>query len=303
MTDELGELKALAAVVSAGGFREAARVLHASPSGLSDAVRRLERRLGVRLLHRTTRSVLPTEQGKRLLDRAGPAFTELEHALNAAASSADQPTGTLRLNVPVNAARLFLPRLLPRFLARYPGITVEVMAQSSLVDVLAAGCDAGIRYEDRLEQDMIAVPIGPRRQRFATAAAPAFLDRHGRPQHPHELMRMNCLRGRFSSGNLEVWEYQRDGQACRIEPKGSMIYSAGTAVDLAVASAVDGLGVIHLFEQWLHPHLDSGALEPMLEPWWQWFSGPYLFYSGRQLVPAALRAFIDFCKEGGDGAM
>jgi DNA-binding transcriptional LysR family regulator len=300
MTDELGELKAFAAVASAGGFREAARILEASPSGLSEAVRRLENRLGVRLLHRTTRSVLPTEQGKRLLDRAAPAFAELEHALKDVASSRDQPAGVLRLNVPSNVARLFLPLFLPRFLQRYPDIAVEVVADSGLVDVLAAGCDAGIRYDDRLEQDMIAVPIGPREQRFATAASPAYLDLHGRPKHPRDLMNMDCVRGRFGSGNLEVWEYECEDETYRVDPKGQLIYSAGTAVDLGVASAIAGLGVIYLFEDWLRPYLDSGELEPVLQPWWQWFSGPYLYYPGRLLVPSPLRAFIDFSKaEGG----
>lgn len=201
MTDELGELKAFAAVAKAGGFREAARILEASPSGLSEAVRRLESRLGVRLLHRTTRSVLPTEQGKRLLERAAPAFSELEQALKDVASSRDQPVGILRLNVPANAARLFLPLLIPHFLQRYPEITVEVIADSGIVDVLAAGCDAGIRYDDRLEQDMIAVPIGPRKQRFATAASPRISGPSrptGTSPRPHE----DALRTRT------VWQRQ-----------------------------------------------------------------------------------------------
>ncbi|WP_201455293.1 LysR family transcriptional regulator [Xanthomonas massiliensis] len=291
-------MRAFVAVARAGGFREAARVLHASTSGLSDAVRRLEARLGVRLLHRTTRSVRPTEQGQHLLERAGPAFAELEQALQAASSAqtGEQPNGSLRLNVPVNLARLYLPTLLPRFMQRYPGIAVEVMADSRPVDILAAGCDAGIRYEERLAQDMIAVPIGPRRQRFATAAAPAYLDRHGRPQHPRDLLSLRGLRCRFANGSLDTWSFQRGADTCEIEPPPALIYSAGTAVDLGVAAALAGEGVIHLFEEWLRPQLDRGTLEPVLAPWWQWFPGPYLYYSGRQLLPAPLRAFIDFVK-------
>lgn len=303
MTDDIGELKTFVAVARAGGFREAARALQASPSGLSTAVRRLERRLGVRLLHRTTRSVIPTEQGARLLERAAPAFAELADALHVVASTRDQPAGVLRLNVPTNAARLFLPHIVPRFLQRYPEISVEVMAETGMVDVLAAGCDAGIRYDDRLAQDMIAIPIGPRRQRFATAASPVYLQNHGRPEHPHDLLKMDCMRGRFGGGNLEVWEFERGEEVCRIEPKGPLIYSAGTAVDIGVASAIAGLGVIYLFEGWLQPHIDSGALEPVLQPWWQWFSGPYLYHSGRQLVPPPLRAFIDFVTSETWGSM
>ncbi len=135
----------------------------------------------MRLLNRTTRSVVPTEAGARLLDRLGPALAGVEAALDVVNSFRDRPAGTLRLNVPVAAARLVLPRLVPPFLAAYPDIQLEVIAEDGFVDVLAAGCDAGIRYEERLEQDMIAIPIGPRVQRFATAASPAYLDRRGRP--------------------------------------------------------------------------------------------------------------------------
>lgn len=295
-TDELGDLKAFAAVARAGGFRKAAHLLQVSPSGLSEAVRRLESRLGVRLLHRTTRNILPTEQGKQLLERIAPAFTELESALEAITSSRDRPAGVLRLNVPINTTRLLLPQLLPAFLQRYPDIRVEIVAESGIVDVLSAGCDAGIRYDGFLEQDMIAIPIGPREQRFATAASPAYLNHHGRPQHPHDLMNMDCMRGRFSKGNLEIWEYQRGKEICRIEPSGPLIYSAGTAVDLGVSMAVAGLGVIYLFEDWLRAHFERGELEPILQPWWQRFSGPYLYYPGRKLTPPPLRALIDFIK-------
>jgi DNA-binding transcriptional LysR family regulator len=296
-TDELSDLKAFAAVARAGGFREAARLLLLSPSGLSDAVRRLETRLGVRLLHRTTRSVSATEQGKQLLERIAPAFAELELALQTVTSSRDKPAGNLRLNVPVNATRLFLAPLLTRFLQRYPDISVEVIAETGVIDILAAGCDAGIRYDDRLEQDMIAIPIGPREQRFATAAAPSLLAKYGRPQHPDELLKMPCIRGRFAKGNLERWTFQRSDETLQIDPHGPLIYSGGTAVDLGVNMALEGIGVIHLFEAWLQPHLDSGQLEPLLEPWWQSFNGPFLYYSGRKLLPPPLRALIDFVKE------
>lgn len=297
-TDELSDVKAFAAVARAGGFREAARLLQLSPSGLSDAVRRLESHLGVRLLHRTTRSVSPTEQGALLLERIGPALAELESALQTATFSRDKPAGHLRLNVPVNAARLFLAPLLARFLQRYPEISVEVIAETGVVDILAAGCDAGIRYDERLELDMVAIPIGPREQRFATAAAPVLLEKYGRPQQPDDLLKMPCIRGRFAKGNLERWTFQRGDEVRHIEPHGPLIYSGGTAVDLGVSLALEGTGVIHLFEAWLQPHLDSGRLEPVLPSWWQPFAGPYLYYSGRRLLPPPLRAFIDFVKEG-----
>lgn len=296
MKIDLGDLNAFVTVARARGFRDGARLSGASASGLSEAVSRLEAQLGVRLFNRTTRSVVPTEAGERLLDRLGPALSEVETALDVVNGFRDRPMGTLRLNVPVSAVRLVLPAIVPPFLAAYPDIRLEIVADDSFVDVLAAGCDAGIRYDERLEQDMIAVPIGPRVQRMAAAAAPAYLDRHGRPGHPRDLLGHACLRGRFLSGAMPAWEFERDGEVVVVEPTGPLLVSLGTAVDLAVDAAIAGTGIIFLFEDWLRPHLDSGALEPVLEPWWQSFSGPFLYYPGRRLVPAPLRAFIDFIR-------
>ena len=295
MKVDLSDLKAFLAVARAKGFREGARVSGSSASGLSVAVSRLEEQLGVRLLHRTTRSVVLTEAGDLLLERLGPALTEIESALDPVNVFRDKPAGTLRLNVPLSAARLVLPAIVPAFLSAYPDIRMEVVGEESFVDVLAAGCDAGIRYGERLEQDMIAVPIGPRVQRFATAASPAYLDRNGRPKHPRDLLRHACLRGRFPSGVTVPWEFERDGEVVRVEPTGPLLVSVG-ASDLAVSAAIAGTAIVTHFEEWLRPHLDSGALEPILIEWWQSFSGPFLYYAGRRLVPTPLRAFIDFIK-------
>jgi DNA-binding transcriptional LysR family regulator len=294
MAADLGDLAAFVTVARAGGFRDGARVSGSSASGLSQAVRRLETRLGVRLLNRTTRSVVATEAGLRLLERLTPALGEVEAALDVVNGFRNRPAGTLRLNVPVSAARLVLPRIVPPFLAAYPDICLDVVGEDGFVDVLAAGCDAGIRYDDRLEQDMIAVPIGPREQRFATAASPAYLDRNGRPKHPRDLLNHACLRGRFASGAMTAWEFERDGEIVRVDPGGPLIVRAGAATDLAVDAAIAGTGIITLFEDWLRPHIDSGTLEPVLKPWWQTFSGPFLYYPGRRYLPAPLRAFVDF---------
>jgi DNA-binding transcriptional LysR family regulator len=286
-------------VARAGGFRDGARASGSSASALSEAVRRLEAQLGVRLLNRTTRSVAPTEAGTHLMQRLGPALIEVEAAIDMVNGFRDRPAGWLRLNVPVSAARLVLPGIVPRFLAAYPDVQIEVITEESFVDVLASGCDAGIRYEERLEQDMIAVPIGPRVQRFAAAAAPAYLDRHGRPEHPRDLLGHACLRGRFSSGTMTTpWEFERDGEVVRVDPTGPLIVRAGGGTDLSVDAAIAGTGIISLFENWLRPHLDSGALEAVLTPWAQSFSGPFLYYPGRRLLPAPLRTFIDFIRSG-----
>lgn len=298
MKDDLGDLGAVMAVAAAGGFREAARLRGGSASGFSDAVRRIEARLGVRLFHRTTRSVVPTEAGRVLIERLKPAMGEIASALDTLNHFRDRPAGTLRLNVPVSAAQLVLPEIVPGFLAAYPDIRLEVVAESNVVDVIEAGCDAGVRYDERLEKDMIAVPIGPRTQRFATAAAPALLERLGRPAHPRDLLEMPCLTGRYASGRADPWEFERDGEVMAIEPRGPLTVSVGNAVDLSVQAALAGTGVIHLFEQWLRPYLESGALRPILEDWWQDFPGLYLYYPGHRLVPAPLRAFIDFIKAG-----
>lgn len=299
MKPNLADLNAFVTVATAGGFREGARLSGGSASMLSEAVRRLETQLGVRLLHRTTRSVAPTEAGKGLLERLRPALAEVEGALDVVNRFRERPAGTLRLNVPMSASRLVLPAIVPPFLAAYPEIRLEVLTDESFVDVLAAGCDAGIRYDERLEQDMIAVPIGPRVQRFATAASPAYLDLHGRPQHPRDLLAHACLRGRFASGNMPAWEFEKDGETVLVEPTGPLVVRMGGASDLAVDAAVAGCGIVAMFEDWIRPQLDSGALEAVLEPWWLSFPGPFLYYPGRRLVPAPLRAFIDFIKANG----
>lgn len=299
MTMEFNDLAAFVSVARAGGFRDAARVSGVSASSLSIAVRRLESKLGMRLLNRTTRSVAPTEAGLRLIEKLTPLFSEMEAALDVLNRFRDKPSGTLKLNVPSSAARIVLPTVIPRFLKAYPDIRVEVVVEDGFVDVLAIGCDAGIRYDERLEQDMIAIPIGPRVQRFATAAAPDYLDTHGRPEHPRELLAHACLRGQFAGGATPTWYFEQNGEVLQLNPSGPLLVRPGAAIDLAISTAVAGVGVIHLFEDMLRPHLDSGALEPILEPWWQRFSGPFLYYPGRRHLPAPLRVFVDFLKADG----
>ena len=255
MQVDLGDLNAFVAVAQAKGFREGARLMGASASGLSEAVRRLESQLGVRLLNRTTRSVSPTEAGQRLLTRLRPALSEVEAALDVVNNFRERPAGTLKLNVPMSAARLVLPAVIPGFLEAYPEIRLDVVAEESFVDILAAGCDAGIRYDERLEQDMIAVPIGPRTQRFATAAAPGYLDRRGRPTHPRDLLGHACMRGRFASGAMPPWEFERDGEVVNVDPSGPLLVRIGGATDRVVDAAVAGVGIVQLSEEWPRPHL------------------------------------------------
>ncbi|VXC61004.1 Uncharacterized HTH-type transcriptional regulator YcaN [Pseudomonas sp. 8Z] len=288
----LSDIALFAAVVEAGGFRRAAKRLGMSPSSLSDGIRRLEEELDVRLLNRTTRSLTPTEVGARLLERLRPALDEINSALNDLQEDPQHPVGSLRLHVP-GIARHILPTLLDGFLTRYPGVTLEINLDNTFVDVVAAGYDAGIRYEESLDKDMIAIAIGPRRQCFMAVAAPSYLERHGTPQHPSELNAHRLLGNRFASGKLATWVFVQGDDALRITPKGPLISSSP---DLLLAAACAGHGILYTFEEYIRPQLESGELQPFLQDWWKHFEGPYLYYHNRRHVPAPLRAFVDYIK-------
>lgn len=289
----LADLEAFAAVAEVRSFRKAASLRAVSASSLSEAVRRLEARLDSRLLNRTTRSVTPTEAGQRLLERIAPMLGEIAGALDQVKSSDKSPAGRLRLNVPTIVARHILPEIAIPFLAANPGITMEIEGRDRFIDVFAEGFDAGIRYDESLELDMIAVPIGPRAQTFAVAASPAYLRANGVPQHPHDLLKHPCIRHRFESGRLNNWEFERGGEVVRVNPSGPLIANSG---DMEAAAAAGGLGFIATFRDALAPYLQSGALVEVLAEWQQPFSGPYLYYPSRRHMPGTLRAFVDFVK-------
>jgi len=293
MDDSLSELSALRTVVDAGGYRPAALRLGVSASALSAAVRRLEHRLGVRVLHRTTRSQSLTEAGRALLERASPALAEIEAALRAAEAFGDAPRGRLRLNVPTVVADVVMPALLAGFLARYPNVSVDLVAQDDFIDVLAAGFDAGVRYGERLAQDVIAVPIGPKRQRYVTAAAPALLAAYGPVLSPQDLVAAPAIRYRFASGAMAEWEFDRKGETVRIAPSPRLTVGRMSA---AIEAAVSGVVFMQSFEEYLASALASGALVEVLPEWSEPFPGPLLYYSGRRHVPPSLRAFLDFAR-------
>lgn len=290
---KLSELSAFAAVARLRSFRAAAELRGVARSTLSDAVRRLEAHLGVRLLNRTTRSVTPTESGAQLLERLTPAMRDISEALDAVNRFRKSPIGTLRLNVPWAAGGLILPQIISGFIKSHPGITIEVTSEENIIDVLAAGFDAGIRYDEHVERDMIAVPIGPRRQCYATAASPRYLAKHGRPKTPRDLLEHICIRHRFPSGAMLPWEFERNGKTMRIVPSGPLVTNQP---ELELRAGIDGLGVIHGFEAWIAPALENGTLEPLLKDWWQNFSGPSLYYPSRRHMPAPLRVFVDYIK-------
>ena len=291
----LDDLSILMEVLDAGGFRAASKRLGLSPSSVSEKIAQLEAQLGVPLLIRTTRSVMPTEAGRALAARLSPVLGEARAALQEAANSQGQVRGLLKLNVTGAVMIDILPPLIDRFLSAHPHVRLEIVVEDRLVDIIAAGCDAGIRYGEHLALDTIAVPIGPAFQRLAYAAAPSYLRKRGTPAEPRDLLDHDCIRLRFSSGALVEWELERGDDAVTIDPPGRLIVgvdAAGAAIDAARA----GRGIIATFENWLAPHLASGELVPVLPEWWPRFDGPRLYFSSR-LMPAPLRAFVDLVAE------
>ncbi len=287
-------LSVFMAVFKERSFRTAAKQLGLSPSTVSERISTLELSLGVPLFTRSTRSVTATEAGQALAGRIAPLLMEMRAALNDVASSQQRLRGELKLNVTGAVMVDILPPLLDRFLSRHSQIRVEIMVDDRLVDVTAAGCDAGIRYGEHLAKDVIAVPIGPRIQRLALAATPAYLASRGAINHPADLLQHDCIRMKFSSGALVPWQFERNGETIKIDPPGRItigVDGAYAAIDMARCSK----GVIATFENWLQPHFKTNDLEPVLPQWWQTFEGPWLYFSSR-FMSAPLRAFIDFLR-------
>ncbi|MBA8819729.1 LysR family transcriptional regulator [Ochrobactrum sp. P6BS-III] len=290
----LDDVSVFLAVARSGGFRNAARWLGVSASMVSETVSRLEARLGVPLLIRTTRSVHLTEAGSALVERLGPVMAEARAALDEAASSQNEVRGRLKLNVPGAVMYDILPPLIDGFLAKHPDVQIEVMVDDRFVDFNAIGCDAGIRYGEHLAQDMIAVPIGPRQQWGALMAAPSYIEKRGMPQHPADVLEHDCIRMRFISGALTDWEFEKDGEIVTVDPPGRLIIGT-TGVWGAFNLAVAGHGLIYSFRNWLEPYQQRGELVPVLPDWWPAFDGPHLYFSSR-VMPKPLRAFIDYVR-------
>ena len=284
----LAALEAFLSVARLGSFRAAATARGVTPSAFSHAMRNLEARLGARLFHRTSRSVRLTDTGERLLARLAPALGEIEEAVAALGAEAERPSGRLRLNVPHSAIPLIITPLLPRFLADYPAVMLDVVADDGLVDIVAAGFDAGIRPEWRLTPGMIAVPLRPRR-RFAVVASPAYLARRGVPETPSDLANHDCIVHRYPSGGRYAWEFARDGETLQVEVAGRIASNDPT---LRRAAAIAGAGLTHLFEHDVAEALAAGTLMRVLAEWCPPLPGFSLYYPGRRQPPPPLRAFI-----------
>lgn len=289
------DLASFLAIARHKSFRRAADELGCTPSALSHALRGIEERLDLRLVNRTTRSVALTEAGERLFERVSPAFRDIDDALDDLNNFRGQPMGTLRFNAPRGAVELVLLPAVTRFMAQQPGVKVEIVADSALVDMVAEGCDAGIRFGETIAQDMVAVPIGGR-QRTAIVASPAFFEKHPKPVTPEQLKEIPCIRFRFASGRLYHWEFERGGVELNIEVDGPLTLNDH---DLTIRAALDGIGVTFAFEEQVADLIAAGKLVRVLEDWCPYYSGFYLYYPSRRRAPAPLRAFIDFIREGG----
>lgn len=287
------DLVIFAAIVEAGGFSRAAPALGISSSALSHRIKAMETRLGLRLLNRTTRSVAPTEAGERLLASLRPAMLNIEAAVSALEADRSRPSGRLRITSHRSAAVQFVMPRLTRFSSEYPDITVELVVDDGLVDIVAEGFDAGIRRQPSLEQDMVSIRLDDGVP-LNMVASPDYLARRGVPIAPRDLLAHNCLNYRYPSArSIHRWAFEREGQVLALDVPGGFVTND---IDLLVAGALDGLGIACVIESQAAPHLASGALVSLLEAWRPTLPPNHLYYAGRRDVPAPLRLFIDAMK-------
>lgn len=285
----LPAVAAFARVAHHASFTRAADELGVSTSALSQTVRQLESKLGVRLLDRTTRRVGLTEAGDLFLRNARPGLEALTAAFDAVDESRDRPSGVLRLNVSRSAADVLLVPHLAAFLDAYPDVVLDMNCDNRLMDLVSGGFDAGLRLGENLAQDVVAVPLGGR-NRMATVASPAYLQGRPPPGTPADLAQHRCLNVRLASG-IYRWDYAHKGREFDIETAGALISNDG---DLALAAARAGAGITCAFEALVQADFDSGRLVPVLKTWWPTFAGFYLYYPSRVHMPRKLRVFIDF---------
>jgi DNA-binding transcriptional LysR family regulator len=289
----LDELTAFVTIVAQRSFRKAADELELSPSTLSHMMRTLEEKMGVRLLHRTTRSVSTTEAGQRLVLRLQPVLGDLDSALEEVAGFRSRPSGTVRINTSEIGARVLLKTVITTFLARHSRMSLDLVTQGRLVDIVAEGFDAGVRLAEAVPKDMIAIRFGGD-SRFVTVASPAYLAHHERPLTPDDLKNHACIRFRMPSGKLFRWEFEKQGNELTIDVQGALTLDH---VDLMTEAAAHGLGIAYVNDRSARPYLDRGELVTVLEDWCPWIPGLCLYYPGHRHVPPGLKAFIEVLKE------
>ncbi|MDB5566792.1 MAG: transcriptional regulator [Tardiphaga sp.] len=286
------DLATFLAIARHRSFRNAAIELGVSASALSHALRGIEERLDLRLVNRTTRSVALTEAGQLLFARISPAFQDIDDALEDLNHFRGKPAGTLRFNAARQSAQLVLLPVVTRFLRAFPDVSVEIVIDDALVDMVSAGFDAGVRFGETIAADMIAIPIGPR-HRFAVVGSPGYFKQHKPPITPHDLKGLPCIRYRFSSGTMYRWEFERGGIEVDIDVAGPLTLNDQ---DLMVDAALDGAGLAYVFEAQVEELIAKRKLTRVLADWCPAYPGFFLYYPSRRQLPAALRAFVDFAK-------
>lgn len=286
----LDDLQAFLAVVREGSFTAAAAKLGVSQSALSHTLRRLEAKLGIRLLSRTTRSMAPTEAGQRLLERLGPHFEQIAAELDGLAALRETPAGTVRITASEHAAHEVLWPALRKFLPRYPQIKVEVSVDQSFTDIVAERFDAGVRFGEQIAKDMIAVRIGPD-LRMLVVGAPAYFSARPAPCGPQELTGHNCINMRLPTrGGLYAWEMEKGQRKLNVRVDGQLVLDN---IALMLDAALDGLGLAFLPEGVVRPHIAQGRLRSVLEEWCPPFAGYHLYYPSRRQVSPAFALLVD----------
>lgn len=286
------EFDAVLAIARRGSFRAAALELGVSTTSFSNLISALERRLGVRLFNRTTRSVSLTDAGRNFVDQVAPAVATLHDAMLAASAQQESPSGTIRINAFPTAAREILAPLLLPFLRRYPQVHVDLVTEGRIVDIVAEGFDLGLRSAELVPSDMIAIPVGPPR-RFAVVASPAYLEAHGMPETPPDLMRHRCLRIRLPNGALHRWQFERDGQPFQIDVEGPITLDEAS---LARIAALENMGIGYFMESDVREDLEAGRMVRLLADWTPPLARLCLYYPNRRNASAAFRALIEMAR-------
>lgn len=288
--ENFNDLAAFATVAKERSFTRAAAKLGVSQSALSQTIRGLEERIGLRLLTRTTRSVAPTEAGDRLLQTVAPRFEEIEAQLAALSELREKPAGTVRITAGEHPAISILQPALKRFLPDHPDINVEIIVDYGLTDIVSEGYDAGVRMGEQVAKDMIAVPVGPE-MRMAVVASPSYFEKNPVPQVPQDLMAHKCINMRLPTyGGLFPWGLEKDGREVKVRGEGQLVFNN---LGLRLSSALDGLGVAYMPEDQVLPYIAEGQLVQVLEDWCPYFPGYHLYYPSRRHSSPALSLLVD----------
>jgi DNA-binding transcriptional LysR family regulator len=285
---DMGGLAMFIAVAEERSFTKAATKLGVSQSALSHSIRRLEQRLDLRLLTRTTRSVGLTEAGERLMETVAPAFEEIDAKIVTLTELRTRPAGTVRISTSEHAARTLLWPAVDIITREHPDVKVELNIQSGLTDIVAERYDAGVRLGERLDQDMVAVRIGPR-LRMATVGSPTYFEQHGVPAAPADLTDHACINLRMAGGSIYQWEYEKDGRELKVKADGQLVLND---VDLILKAVLSGHGIAHLIEDRVAPLVEDGSLVRILEDWCDPFDGYYLYYPSRRQPSAAFSLLL-----------